>query len=723
MTATPLPKRRRRNFSRTASLLLLLVPGTFAATPPEARDTRPGYSRSQAQRPASTLPGPRSPMPEPLRRKPVADQAAAEPAKSGDSRPVGAAATRPGASPARPGIDRRDDALTEYARSTAEWAAERQLTTRGTAEYYRAGFFLGQRDALADPALGTWDFREGRRFALGDPDARRSGLAEGEAAADQLAWAEAEARIRDQFMNLGAEPRFDARAALPSWAAGPRSIAAPTVDEIFRDYPLSQFTFADDRPAYIVGLPLDAARLRGYAAYTEFFDSHWDDPAAGFQVALANPAHARFFRSLPDAAERQRFRIVFDASFLRRLSLSGDRRLDRAFDRGFDDGYAYGAFVHQELDYRRGYFEGFTTALDRATDEGFRRAFPGSYEDAYRALYREWMENPKPEIGQVLLVDANDDGIFEPGERVIVESELINYGGAEGLFTIRVQGGVLATGADSERSIRLPARSAERDLRLMARIDSATPNRTRTSVAVNLADRSASVPLFVTRPLQFVPGGLFIERRNLEGTVRVEVEVENQSRLPRSGSIELHSFGNQGRPLRADVSDLAPGRTTTVALSVHDLPVLDLIAGDVTLELRAESGGTEQDSVTYQVPGVVRDLSNNDLLEYVVALSRDRHASPSEVARARSLFLSRLREDWARAVSQSGNPYKADYQSGGTRTSLGELVQTVASVRGAADNDDVFAGLSGEVSTLAEELPGAHPLLRKYMRRLAHKLP
>jgi hypothetical protein len=35
----------------------------------------------------------------------------------------------------------------------------------------------------------------------------------------------------------------------------------------------------------------------------------------------------------------------------------------------------------------------------------------------------------------------------------------------------------------------------------------------------------------------------------------------------------------------------------------------------------------------------------------------------------------------------------------------------------------VFEGLSGEILALADLLPGAHPFLRKYVRRLAAELP
>mgnify|MGYP000131469592 CR=1 FL=1 len=53
---------------------------------------------------------------------------------------------------------------------------------------------------------------------------------------------------------------------------------------------------------------------------------------------------------------------------------------------------------------------------------------------------------------------------------------------------------------------------------------------------------------------------------------------------------------------------------------------------------------------------------------------------------------------------------------------LGELVLLASADRGRVP-PPAFEGLSDEVLVLAGELPGFHPFLRKYVRRLAHRLP
>ena len=93
------------------------------------------------------------------------------------------------------------------------------------------------------------------------------------------------------------------------------------------------------------------------------------------------------------------------------------------------------------------------------------------------------------------------------------------------------------------------------------------------------------------------------------------------------------------------------------------------------------------------------------------------------VAAVRSLLVTRLREDWKVAATGSGNPYRFDYRHGAATTALGDLVRIYLEQDSAARRHDVFAGLSAEVLELAQRLPGSHPFLRSYVRKLALELP
>jgi hypothetical protein len=85
-------------------------------------------------------------------------------------------------------------------------------------------------------------------------------------------------------------------------------------------------------------------------------------------------------------------------------------------------------------------------------------------------------------------------------------------------------------------------------------------------------------------------------------------------------------------------------------------------------------------------------------------------------------MLRRLRADWITVARGRGNPYKIDYRRGEATTALGDLVLTYRRERNGLRSPEVFDGLDRDVLRLARELPGAHPFLRKYVRRLARRL-
>jgi hypothetical protein len=53
---------------------------------------------------------------------------------------------------------------------------------------------------------------------------------------------------------------------------------------------------------------------------------------------------------------------------------------------------------------------------------------------------------------------------------------------------------------------------------------------------------------------------------------------------------------------------------------------------------------------------------------------------------------------------------------------LGELVRTTEAGRRSFVSPQVFNGMDRDVEALSDELPGAHPLLRKWMKKLARRL-
>ena len=142
----------------------------------------------------------------------------------------------------------------------------------------------------------------------------------------------------------------------------------------------------------------------------------------------------------------------------------------------------------------------------------------------------------------------------------------------------------------------------------------------------------------------------------------------------------------------------------------------------VSLQVDLRGHGAPHDRFVYHIPDAARDLGNRDLLLFIVRQAHEETAA-ERVAALRQLLVTRLREDWKVAVMRNGNPYKFDFRNGATTTALGDLVRTYQRQLPDTRQHQIFAGLSQDVLILSNRLPGIHPFLRSYVRKLARELP
>jgi hypothetical protein len=608
------------------------------------------------------------------------------------------------------GLERR---VVSDAREFADEAADR----RGRRSYFRVGFRQGLLEALNDDRLGRRDFRQGVLDGETDREARRLGRGIGSDAAIEIALGEAESAVAAQFRDLSLEPAFDPSVTIPAWSAPPVRFDVPDVDDLLSEYPFTTYgPRGRDGDGFLADWEWTADRLRRSTSYNDVYDRQWADGARAYERWVRNPSNARLIRGL-SSLERNDLRALFIRGFENRLDRLADTRLSVAWERGLDRGWDYGRFIREELEYREGFARGFRQQAGLMARTVFRSAYPREFKESYTTAFDRWSTSAVPVIGDVALTDGNDDGVFEPGERLRVDVELINLGGASGRFEAGVTGRALSL--SDTTSVSLPRRSSVvRRALLETGIDETIRPRTNTELVVRLGDETTTVGLRVARPLEWIRGSLRANRDNLAGRVEVEVEVRNISRRTLDADATLSG------PAGVEIAPLIPlpairaNDRVAVRFELDGLSPLDLIAGRVGLDLLLVAEGVEQDRTTTKLGETATDLSSRDLPRLVRRFA-DRGATAVEAAQVRELVLLRLRADWRAAVRASGNPYKRDYRSGSGLTALGELV----SLSRASARSDLLQGLGSDVLVLSKDLPGPHPLLRKYVRRLAQRLP
>jgi hypothetical protein len=595
----------------------------------------------------------------------------------------------------------------------------------GWREYWRAGFARGLDAALDDPHLGSWDHEQGLRFGRSDPRVRPLGDHLAKEAAGGVADQAAEAQVRQQFMDLAHQPGRDrAGPSTPSREMAPRFggpwAVAPVFDAVLREYPIGQTPglSRDGRRAiedWRLGPAILARRDRATAAY----DARWKDPEFAFSSWRERQRRGSLWSRWSDV-EQDRFHVVFLDRF-RVVLLSLDQRLTRvAWRTGFEDGWRYGATIQAEWAYRQGYAEGFDSGVSETAAIAFPYAYERAFASAYDHWFEEWSRTAHPGVDAVRLSDETGDGVFEPGEDVLVEVELVNYGGGAGVFDLIASG--VDLGAPATTTVSLASRGrVPGTQRLTLRVPDRVPPRTRTAVTVALADARADAPLYVSRPLEF-GGAPVIDADRIGGRVTLMLAVLNTSLRDVAAVVSVLPLTGARDSREDDLGTIPAGGSRQASITFDGIHPLDLIGGTSRWRASVLRGAKLDDAREIRIDPVATDLSNPDLMDFMVALAGLPRVSPADVRDARALMIDRLRADWARAADASGNPYKRDFETEGTETVLGELVRTTTAGRRSFASPQVFDGLDDDVAALIEELPGAHPLLRKWMRKLAKRV-
>ncbi|MCP3958195.1 MAG: hypothetical protein GY719_10120 [bacterium] len=621
-----------------------------------------------------------------------------------------------GASPDAPQTDRE---LETRAAVAATWAARQSVDHSGRREIYRAGFYEGLQSAMRDPLLGAWDYRQGTRAGESDPRARLAGEEVGTEDAARVAGRSARLRVIDQFRDLSREPALDPRAAVPAFTGALPAIREPRIVDVFKDHPVESVVAHDFGS-------LDAWRLYRCDDVDDLYDSGWADASRGFDHWLRHH-HDRAFWNQLSTTERARFESLFKCAYSHQLEELIHSVGDRVYARGHEDGWDYGSQVAYEWSFREGFAQGFETAVRDGAETAFHGAYPALYEDRYRQLFSEWSTSARPEIREVALADGNDDGVFEPGEALLVRYELANYGGSGDRFTIRLDGGSLSESISS--SVYLPRRQIVRSGEpLAARVDPGVRPHTAAELELTIAGLEHQVPFEVAYPLEIGPRLTVGSRDTLAGRVTIEIAVANISRLPAAGTVQLLVDGGSTYVAPGEIGTVGPGVSHRLAFRITDLDPLDLLAGDVALTAvvrgpNAAGVETVHDQLDQRLPELASDLDNRDLVAFMQEVAvGDRRIGLGDMERAQALMLRRLRVDWQAAVAASGNPYKRDFKRGSRTTALGDLIGTYRSETARMANQEIFTALAPEIEALAESMPGVHPFLRRYMKKLGREL-
>jgi hypothetical protein len=591
---------------------------------------------------------------------------------------------------------------------------------------WQKGFKRGITVALDDPNLSAWDHEEGVRFGRSDPRARALGDRLANDAAEEPARDEAEGRVRQQFTDLAAVPireRAGTRGRLPRGGVppfdGPFAVA-PVLEQVFVAYPPTRAAgISPDGRRAIEAWRVEPHELARSDRAARDIGAWWKNPERAFST-WRDRQHRGSAWSRFTEPQRERFRDVFCDRFESAIQSADLRAAQAAWRIGFEDGWRYGAAINAEWSYRQGYADGFDLAVRETAAIAYPYAYAGAYASAYDAWFDAWSRSAHPGIEEVRLDDATGDGVFEPGEGLEVVVAVANYGGGAGAFDLIAPGTELGGPVTARVKFEGRGRAAHAQ-RLSLRIGDRVPPRTRTEIVLVMGEARAEATLYVSRPLA-IDGDPAVDADRLGGRVTLRVAVSNSSRRDARGIVSVAPLTGKGSTQADDLGSIPAGGFREASVTFNGIHPLDLIGAESRWRASVARGGTVDDTREIRLAPVATDLSNPDLMDFMLALADVPGVSRSDVKDVRELMMERLRADWERAADGRGNPYKRDFESRGTETVLGELVRATDGGRRSFTSPQVFDGLNVDVAALCDELPGAHPLLRKWMKKLTQRL-
>ena len=332
----------------------------------------------------------------------------------------------------------------------------------------------------------------------------------------------------------------------------------------------------------------DAFTLHRHDSYDDFYDRGWTEAAQAWDYWLDHNRDRAFWHQL-STDEQARFAKIFRSAYRLQLPELVAGTGESAYAHGHGDGWSYGALVVQEWSYRKGFHKGFTSALQDHAFSAFQASYPRQFDDQYGELFREWSTTAKPELRELVIADGSGDGVFEPGEQVLVSYELVNYGGEGEWFQVSLDGAPIKAPVGAE--IYLPRRRAFRAQQpVAARIDPSVPPRTSAELELTVGGLGRRVAFRVAYPLELDDRVVLGSQDTFDGQARIEVTIANQSRRPTGGEIAMF-FGSpagetaaNGAPTQAPTERIDPldaGASRRLSFPIAGLDPLDLLGGKV----------------------------------------------------------------------------------------------------------------------------------------------
>ncbi len=242
----------------------------------------------------------------------------------------------------------------------------RRLAEEGHRQAYRLGFYDGLHTAFKDAGPERIFYRYGLESGRRSPGARRTGSELGYDAGREAAEDAARRGVREERHKPWRRTR--ATVSDPSFFLPEKQ--APSLEEIFREYPLSDYLLL-----VLLNVSanqyLDPWSLYLKRSHREVYDSGWQEAAAALED---------WMKEHPQDRRRRGFQELYFYHYPRELARISSHEPEHGYAKGFTAGWRYGFVVQWTSSCRRGFSKGWNETARSSALVAFRRGFQETQE-------------------------------------------------------------------------------------------------------------------------------------------------------------------------------------------------------------------------------------------------------------------------------------------------------------------------------------------------------
>ncbi len=457
----------------------------------------------------------------------------------------------------------------------------------------------------------------------------------------------------------------------------------------------------------------------------------WYDPTAAFQSWLTLPLESKAkYQNLnidapidpatgkPIADFQEVFKDAFMKSYAYYVNYAFSREFNMNLTEGQRQGEEVGIQVGKRIAYQRGLARAFDVKYQDVSRTSYVNAFGNAYSDSFRKTYEFYKTNPVLDLAFQSVIEADRDGVVQPGESFSAKFKIMNVGGVSSKLQYTVDGDVVDPLQFGDSIAPLSSKIITTSI--IGRIDPRLNARDTARIVLRVNDLEDTYRQTVNRLIELTSYDTRVDA--LGGAGQIKIALKNVSQVQVAGSISLELY-IQGKLYKTVYgSKMSAGEEQSMVLDYKGLDPLFILMSGVDAEVRLKYNDVVFDKRHFRMGGHDRRI----LVEYFDQLVNERGVVPEftnledRIVEVKNILISMNTQEVSANRDGGGNVYRKNPDN----TLPGVIAKVKDARAGQATRAlNEYAGIAEAFAKDAKRFKsflGIHPKRTAYLKILSH---